>query len=159
MKKAKLLGLCFVFAGISVGHAQQSANASGGDASGSSGTASYSVGQVVYTYSTASSGSSNQGVQQPYEIFTTGIDTHEEIQLEMTVFPNPTLSTINLRIDAGAWEDMSLELYNALGQFITADRIVSSNTEVPMQGLAAGKYLLRVMNDQTTLKTFSIIKN
>ena len=48
--------------------AQQAINASGANATGSGGSVSYSVGQVLYTTNSGSNGSSAQGVQQPYEI-------------------------------------------------------------------------------------------
>jgi len=158
MKKANMLGLCVVFMATTAGYAQQSANASGGDASGSGGTASYSVGQVVYTHTTANEGSSNQGVQQPFEFFVTGIDDFPGIQLEMTAFPNPTRSSLNLRIDSEYQPGMNYQLYNAAGQMITGARIENIITEIPMQGLSAGNYLLRILNAEVALKTFSIIK-
>jgi len=48
--------------------AQETIPASGGKASGSGGTASYSFGQVVYTTYTGTNGLVAQGVQQPFEI-------------------------------------------------------------------------------------------
>ena len=48
-------------------YAQQSVNTTGGNASGSGGSVSYSLGQVVYTYHSSPSGQMNQGVQQVFE--------------------------------------------------------------------------------------------
>ena len=45
--------------------AQQATTATGGDATGSGGSAAYSVGQIVYTTHTGTTGSVAQGVQQP----------------------------------------------------------------------------------------------
>jgi len=53
--------------------AQESTNASGGDAIGSGGSVGYSIGQLLYTTSTGSNGRVAQGVQHAYEIFTIGI--------------------------------------------------------------------------------------
>ena len=47
--------------------AQESVNTTGGNASGSGGSVSYSVGQVVYTYHSSSSAQMNQGVQQVFD--------------------------------------------------------------------------------------------
>ena len=44
--------------------AQQATTATGGNASGSGGTVAYSVGQIVYTTNTGSTGSVAQGMQQ-----------------------------------------------------------------------------------------------
>ncbi|MCB0409870.1 MAG: hypothetical protein KDD29_06595, partial [Flavobacteriales bacterium] len=52
----------------SIVFAQENTVSSGGDALGVGGSASYSVGQVVYTTHTGVNGSIAQGVQQPYEI-------------------------------------------------------------------------------------------
>ena len=55
-------------------HAQESVNASGGDALGSGGSSSYSIGQVFYSNYTGASGSEAQGVQQADETGCTGTE-------------------------------------------------------------------------------------
>ncbi len=55
-------------------NAQESIVASGGDASGSGGSSSYSVGQVFYSNYTGSNGSEAQGVQQADETGCTGTE-------------------------------------------------------------------------------------
>ncbi|MGD0341661.1 MAG: hypothetical protein ABSA76_08155, partial [Bacteroidales bacterium] len=61
-------------------HAQSTITTSGGNASGSGGSASYTIGQVVYSTITGTNGSSAQGVQQPYEIsIITGIAEAKDI--------------------------------------------------------------------------------
>lgn len=67
-----LLAAGLLWAGLA--QAQQSANASGGGAAGSGGTVAYSVGQVVYTSNSGSTGTVNQGIQHAYEIFILGIE-------------------------------------------------------------------------------------
>lgn len=61
-----LLTMLLLWAGLV--QAQVNMTASGGNATGSLGTVSYSVGQVVYTTNIGAPGSVTQGVQQPYEI-------------------------------------------------------------------------------------------
>ena len=53
---------------LSTATAQESINATGGDASGSAGSASYSVGQVAYQTLAGTNGSIAEGVQQAYKI-------------------------------------------------------------------------------------------
>ena len=69
--KKTFISAAFLLLGLGGLHAQESVNSSGGEATGTGGTASYSVGQVVYTTATGTNGSVAQGVQQPYEISTT----------------------------------------------------------------------------------------
>ena len=77
----------------SLAQAQESANASGGDATGSGGTIAYSIGQVVYTTYTGSSGSVAQGVQHAYEIFTVDIE-ETTLSISLIAFPNPTADNL-----------------------------------------------------------------
>jgi hypothetical protein len=61
----ELLFIVFLlFNGFS--HAQKSVNTGGGNATGSGGSMSFSIGQVFYKYYSNTSGSMNQGVQQVY---------------------------------------------------------------------------------------------
>ena len=158
-KKIKFTVLLLLCMGITLLHAQQSANAAGGDATGNNGSASFSVGQVAYTYVAGSSISSNQGVQQPYEFFLVGINEEKGISLSMSVFPNPTQVLVNLKIESGDFENLSFQLFDISGKLLLTQKISSALTAVPMQTLASGAYLLQVVEQQKQLKTFKIIKN
>ena len=75
MKKNKSRQSAMLLAGLlwgSFAQAQESVNSTGGNATGSGGTVAYSVGQVVYTANTGSSGNVEQGVQHAYEILVVG---------------------------------------------------------------------------------------
>jgi hypothetical protein len=67
-KELKLSAILLFGLGLTGLKAQESINAAGGNTTGSGGSASYSVGQVVYTTNTGTNGSVAQGVQQAYEI-------------------------------------------------------------------------------------------
>jgi hypothetical protein len=97
--KTKILFFLIPFLFFLKGNAQQSVNAGGGNATGSNGNLSYTIGQIDYVSATGSNGSVSQGVQQPLEIFTLGKDDFPNIMLQATVYPNPTTSVINLRIE------------------------------------------------------------
>ncbi|MFM2191538.1 MAG: hypothetical protein RLZZ118_495, partial [Bacteroidota bacterium] len=61
----KFLNLTLLLLGfVLTAQAQQATTATGGDATGSGGSAAYSVGQIVYTTHTGTTGSVAQGVQQ-----------------------------------------------------------------------------------------------
>ena len=85
-KKLKLSAVLLLGLGLTGLQAQESVNATGGNASGSGGSASYSVGQVVYTNNTGTSGSVAQGVQQPFEIsVVTGIEEAKGINRDYAI--------------------------------------------------------------------------
>ena len=124
------------------------------------GSTSYSIGQPVYTYDITSTGSSSQGVQQPYEFFTVnvGIDNYKLISLLITAFPNPAQSIINLKIENDRPENFSFLLYDAAGKTLLTQKVRGALTVVPIQQFADGAYLLQVNEGQKSVKAFKIIK-
>jgi hypothetical protein len=139
--------------------AQQSANTAGGDATGAGGSASYSLGQVDYTAVVGSNGKSNQGVQQPYEIFVCGINNVPGINLLLTAYPNPTQSVLYLKVENADVKDLSYQLYDVRGREILSAEASSNLNAINMQNLSTGTYMLRVTSGNTQIKSFTIIKN
>ena len=160
-KKFTLLIVVFAAFALccSTANAQQSANAAGGDATGSGGSASYSIGQVVYTAVEGSNGNSNQGVQQPYEFYTTGInDDNKNISLVISAYPNPTESQLYLKVENQGFENLSYQLFDVRGRKVLAAHINSALSVLAMQTLASGSYTLQVLEDENQVKSFNIIK-
>ena len=65
LKRLKICAVLLLGLGLTGLQAQESVNATGGDASGSGGSVSYSVGQITYQTHTGINGSVAEGVQQP----------------------------------------------------------------------------------------------
>lgn len=158
-KLVKQLLSCSLFFALFSASAQQASVATGGDATGSNGSSSYSIGQVAYINATGTNGSINQGVQQPFEIFTLGENEFPEIQLMMSVYPNPTASFITLNIQNHSLETVHFELFDLNGRLIQSQSITTSETQIAMEHLASAVYLLNVVEQNKVLKTFKIIKN
>lgn len=158
-KRIILCILSFVSINLTTLYAQESVNSSGGDGAGSGGTVSYSIGQVVYSNVSAIDGIVNQGVQQPYEIFSVGLDDRLDIDIEMTVFPNPGTDIIQLRIAENDFQNLRYQLYDMNGKLLDDQLISNAGTSVRIGNFSNGSYFLKVMNENTYLKTFQIIKN
>ena len=161
MKKnrKKTVALLLLGFGITVAQAQQATTATGGDASGSGGTAAYSIGQVVYTTHTGSNGTVAQGVQQAYEIsIVLGIDNHS-INLELTAYPNPTTNYLTLNVGNAELSTLNFQLYDIGGKLIEGRKIISSSETIAMENLSSATYFLKVVNNNQEVKTFKIIKN
>jgi len=149
----------FFLLGIVGAYAQEAVPAAGGEATGSGGTVSYSVGQVVYTTNTGSNGSVAQGVQQPYEIsVTTGIEK-EQINLDFSVYPNPTKDYLRLKVDEEDLSKLDFQLFDMQGKLLLDNQLTSTITVVKMVEFPKSTYFLKVRNDKNVLKTFKIIKN
>lgn len=155
MKKIIAITL-FIFTNI---QAQQSIVSSGGDVMGSGGAVSYSVGQIVYTKNTGSTGSGAQGVQQPYEISVVlGIDEANGIRL-MTVFPNPTTNFVVVIVENFEVTNLTYQLFDTNGRLIENKKIVVEDTTIDLNGYPATIYFLQVLDKNKVIKTFKIIKN
>jgi len=139
--------------------AQESANASGGDATGSGGTVAYSVGQVVYITNTGSTGSVAQGVQHAYEIFTVGIK-ETELNILLTAFPNPTADNLTLQISDYNNEKLSYQLFDMQGKQLSNAQITAQQTQINMNSLPTATYFINVVNQENKkVQSFKIIKN
>jgi len=76
-------------------NAQETIPASGGEATGTGGTVSYTIGQLVYTNPTTASGSLNQGIQQSIEFVTLSNPELTALTLKAVTYPNPTIILSN----------------------------------------------------------------
>lgn len=142
-----------------ISQAQQATTATGGNASGSGGTVTYAVGQIVYATNTGTTGSVAQGVQQPYEIsIVLGIDNHS-INLELTAYPNPTNNYLTLNVGNTALSTLNFQLHDISGKLIESRKIISSSETIGMENLPTATYFLKVTNNNKEVKTFKIIKN
>ena len=157
-KKLKISAV-FLLLGLGGLYAQEAVTATGGEASGSGGTVSYSVGQVVYSTTAGTNGSVAPGVQQPYEIaIITGIEV-TEINLELSAYPNPTTDFLNIKIGNYDHEKLWYQLYDMQGKLLENRKIVKSGATIKMESLPASTYFLKVTGKQKSVKTFKIIKN
>ncbi len=151
-----LLGLGLT---ISV-EAQKAIPASGGNASGSDGSVSYTVGQLLYTTNTGTNGSVAEGVQQPYEIsVVVGIEQARDINLICTVYPNPATDLLTLEVEIADNENLFFQLYDVMGKLMVSKKLIDIKTTISMANLAPATYFLKVTDNQKVVKTFKIIKN
>ena len=149
--------LLLISIGLTKLNAQDVVTASGGNASGSGGSISYTVGQVVYTSNKSSSGSISQGVQQPYEIsIVSGIEDLQGITL--TAFPNPTTNNLTLKIENKEENQFSATLFDINGRQLSKQVISNSETTIPMEQFNVSTYFLKVFDSKKEIKTFKIIK-
>ncbi|MFT6441482.1 MAG: hypothetical protein ACJASQ_004281 [Crocinitomicaceae bacterium] len=155
--KKTITSVAFLLLGSGVLHAQDSPTATGGEATGAGGTASYSVGQVVYTTVIGTNGSIAQGVQQPYEISTTVGVNEMSINLELSVYPNPTTNYLTLKVEDNS--DLNFQLIGLQGTVIENNKVNSNTTTINVENLPTATYFLKVTKNNQIVKTFKIIKN
>ena len=158
MRKNKTI-TCVAFLLLVLGglQAQETSAASGGEATGTGGTSSYTIGQTVYTSASGVGGSSSQGVQQSFEIsIITGAEI-TTINLGLYAYPNPTINNLTLKVEDAS--GLSYQFYDLQGSLILSETVLSTITSINLEGQSSAVYFLKVLKNNQELKTFKIIKN
>ena len=156
--KTTLAVLFAILATIAL-HGQEIMLATGGNTTGPGGTVSYSVGQLVYNSNEGTNGSVDQGIQQPYEIWTSlGFET-SEIDLELSTYPNPTYNVLTLNINNYKNQKYTYALHNLKGELLEKKQVLNGKATIVMKDLPVSTYLLIVLDNNTLIKTFKIVKN
>ena len=150
-----LLGFC-----IAIVQGQQTIPATGGNASGSGGSVSYTVGQILNGFISGSNGTVAQGVQQPYEIsVVTALRNTEDISLKCLVYPNPTAGLTKLVFESDDFENLRFRLYDINGILLQDKKVESRETEISMDNLSSSVYFLKIIKNNLEVKVFKIVKN
>ena len=138
--------------------AQQTVNASGNNAQSATGSVSYSVGQMFDQSLSSVSGKVNQGVQQPYEIYT--LATNESaVQKKITVYPNPVKDFLIVDFNSEKLQNAKYQLFEGTGRIINQGGLRDLKNEINTSTLNSGMYILSISSEGKTMKTFKIIKN
>lgn len=158
-KRLKLSALLLLGLGLTGLQAQKSVNTTGGNASGSEGSMSYSIGQVVYQTHTGTNGSVAEGVQQPHEIsVVTAIEEAKGINLSVSAYPNPTTDYLILSINEFDNSNLSYQLYDMHGKLLQNEKITGNQTSIVMSNLVPATYFVKVTKTNKEIKTFKIIR-
>ena len=138
-------------------YSQQSINGSGGEASGSNGNISYSIGQITVKTSTGSNGSIHQGIQQNSELFVLNSNNYKSISLEASVHPNPVIEDRILYLTKLDNKLIRYRLFTSNGSIIKEGETQLLQTVISFKNYTPGIYILQV-EDLNSKKEFTIIK-
>ena len=159
-KKLKLIAVLLFILGLTGLQAQESVSTTGGNASGSGGSASYSVGQMFYTTNTGANGSVAQGVQQPFEIsVVTGIKEAKDINLSVSVYPNPTNDYLTVKVDNYETANLKYMVFDINGKLLQTVKATGGETQIETSQLVPANYFVKVLDNNREIKVFKIIKN
>ena len=134
----------------------------GGDAQGNGGSVSYTVGQMAVESAANSNGSITvaEGVQQPYEIMTVGVDDYPQIALNAVVYPNPTENIAQLQLNGFEIpaDGLRATLYDGNGKRLQTVTVTDDLTTFQIGQYATGTYYLEVRDGKRVLKTFKVVR-
>ena len=126
----------------------------GGNILSSSGSISYTVGQINYTSIPGSFVVVYLGVQQVYDPYITSIDANTDI----SIWPNPVSTTLYIDVKSINNLGMLYQIYTIDGKLLVSKQSSDSRTAINMLYYRQGIYVLMVRySNKKTLK-FKIIK-
>jgi hypothetical protein len=150
------LGVVMMLINLSSSLGQSNTVSAGGDAEGSNGSVSYSIGQVFYVAAEGENGNVNQGVQQPYDAeIITGIERKD---IRAVIYPNPTLGQIQLQFDSDSYANYRAELIDATGRLIIDQNQLASSNTFSLEMASSGIYTLLVYQNNKLVKSFRVVK-
>ena len=139
-------------------NAQQVISSSGNAFKNSAGSLSFTVGELVIDTKNTGLTTITQGFHQT-KLTITAINVIREQKFSISVFPNPTNSFVNLKIEKGEIRDAEFTLFDLQGRVLSNRKIESTNTEVSFSGYNSGNYLLKVIQNGKEIQTFKIVKD
>ncbi|MBX2907213.1 MAG: T9SS type A sorting domain-containing protein [Taibaiella sp.] len=140
-------------------------NSSGGYAVVGGRTFEWSIAEMVVTTEVGGSVIVTQGLLQPIDSALTSVPVTGIPSSQLTVYPNPTKSIVNISFDAPASGNLSYKLLDMAGRLIAEDSNPvskgSSVRQVDLGKLANANYMLQVFyteGDKSSSSTFKIQK-
>jgi hypothetical protein len=139
-------------------NAQKATVSSGGDAYGSNGSVSYTVGQIDYQYLSGSNGNITEGVQQ-IEIESTSSLEENQTDIDLSAYPNPASDQIVLEtIAPSGLKSVSYYMYDNQGRLVREGEVSSSETIINVTELTKSNYFLKVTKENELIESFKILK-
>jgi len=137
--------------------AQSALVTSGGDAVSTSGSVSFSIGQISNAQAIASTGSLSEGVQQPFEFFE--VTVNEVLRdIGISLFPNPALTEVLIELPI-MQEGIKARFYSSNGSLIEEVNIFSKSTSVNVRNWAASTYYMQLSDSSGNTSTYKLVKH
>lgn len=158
IKSIAIAAVALLWAGST--SAQEVIATAGAEAESSSGSMSYTVGEMVVTSEVTSEGALTQGYQQGH-LVPTAIDEIPD-ELELSLYPNPAADYII--IESKSLTDFEqITMYDMSGRLIWSqdgNSSVDNKITVDFTGHAAGNYIIRLADsDKDQSFSYSVVKS
>lgn len=128
--------------------------ASGASFKNSSGYLSFSIGELIISTHTSSSGVLTQGFHQTR--LRTGVPVLSASAIQITVYPNPVKDLLSLRVEHP--QGFEYILYDTRGGQLFRGPVLGEQTEIDFSALAPAIYILRITDHKEEVRLFQIVK-
>lgn len=152
--------IILLFLGIISTKAQEALPTSGGEAKGSGGSLSYTVGQIANSsYSGKKGNNILEGVQQPYEIsVVTSIPEAENININISTYPNPASEYLTVKVENYEAADLQFMFFDLNGKLLRTVKAAGQETKIEINNFTPSSYFVKVVDRREVIKSFKIVK-
>lgn len=147
-----------IFLIVNTLYAQSGFVSFGGDLSNSSGSISYSIGQIQNLFFSNSAFKANEGLQQPnLGKITTSVDKNNDLIIEINY--SSDANVFNLSIPDIYRNNTEIVVLNLNGQIILSKKVSQVNQELNLNNLFPGLYLINFisLNNSNIFKSQKIL--
>jgi hypothetical protein len=139
--------------------AQTGFSTCGGNVSTDEHTISFSMGQVFYLSAFSTSNYYSQGLQHSNLVsLPNGIDNLTENNSLISIYPNPVVNELHLKLKNVEMTGMNVKLYNSLGKMVMQTSFKTSEQILKMDNYASGIYMLVLSDNQIIRGFYKFIK-
>lgn len=139
--------------------AQEGSVVAAGNATGASGSSSFTVGQLFTQNVSNANGTISEGIQLSYEVSTLSNPELESIKLNVSTYPNPTTDKLIIAVKDIDVTNMRFVVHDINGREVINQTFTNNHQEVKMKDFPTGIYILTTKLNNKPIKTFKIIKN
>jgi hypothetical protein len=135
-------------------NAQSGVVVSGKNIENTSGSMSYTIGDVFYTKNIRGI-SINEGMQQSYIIN----EIASKSKLRVSLYPNPTNNLVYFKVENLNYKYLSFKLYDISGRMITSGRILNEQSVLSLQNFPNNIFIVKVFRGELEEQSFKILKS
>ncbi|MDP4210975.1 MAG: T9SS type A sorting domain-containing protein [Bacteroidota bacterium] len=150
--------MCICFFSAAVVNGQQVAATSGNYFQNNSGSIAYTIGEPIIAIYNQKGTVLTQGFQQPILSVSIQVDELSGWGSSISAFPNPAISKLTLKVPDIKLLYLKYVLIDMNGTVFMQKKIESTETEIPVNSLRSGAYLIKVYVGTKQVKTLKIIK-
>jgi len=157
----KLLIICSLLLFSSYLHirAQTGFSTCGGDVSTVEHSISFSMGQVFYLSAFSTANYYSQGLQHSNLVSQpNGIEDLTENNLLISLYPNPVINELHLKLKDIDMSGLNIKLYNSLGKIVTQTSFKTNELTLKMDNYTSGLYMLVVSDNHLIRGFYKFIK-
>jgi len=137
--------------------AQQVFSSTGGTGQNTSGSISFTLGELVIDTRDDGSRVLTQGFHQT-EILLTAMHELSGSGIQIMAYPNPTHDFVILKFEKGEIPNIEYILFDLRGQLLLKEKLTGNEAKISFQSYNPGSYFIKVSGDGKEIQTFKILK-